>query len=55
MAEAYGMARQSTGGYVTTGYGRLAPSGQVNVVSFRFTATGAFDTTSARTASSRRT
>jgi uncharacterized delta-60 repeat protein len=45
MAEAYGVARQSTGAYVTTGYGRLAPSGQVNVVSFRFTAAGAFDTT----------
>jgi uncharacterized delta-60 repeat protein len=46
MAEAYGVARQPVGGgYVTTGYGRLAPSGQVNVVCFRFTAAGAFDTT----------
>jgi uncharacterized delta-60 repeat protein len=44
MAECYGLARQSTGAYVTTGYGRLAPSGQVNVVSFRYLPTGAFDT-----------
>jgi uncharacterized delta-60 repeat protein len=43
MAECYGIARQTTGNYVTTGYGRLAPSGQVNVVSFRYTPTGAFD------------
>jgi uncharacterized delta-60 repeat protein len=45
MAECYGVARQSTGKYVTTGYGRLAPSGQVNVVSFRYSTVGAFDTT----------
>jgi uncharacterized delta-60 repeat protein len=45
MAEAYGGTRQSTGAYVTTGYGRLAPSGQVNVVCFRWTAAGMFDTT----------
>lgn len=45
MAEAYGITRQSTGAYVTTGYGRLAPSGQVNVVSFRFTPAGRLDTT----------
>jgi uncharacterized delta-60 repeat protein len=45
MAEAYGIARQTTGSYVTTGYGRLAPSGQVNVVCFRWSAAGVFDTT----------
>jgi uncharacterized delta-60 repeat protein len=45
MAEAYGIARQSTGAYVTTGYGRLAPSGQVNVVCFRYSPAGAFDMT----------
>jgi len=44
-AEAYGVTRQSSGAYITTGYGRLAPSGQVNVLSFRFTAAGVFDTT----------
>jgi uncharacterized delta-60 repeat protein len=45
MAEAYGAVQQPMSGkYVTTGYGRLAPSGQVNVVSFRFDAAGAFDT-----------
>ena len=32
-AEAYGVARQSTGAYVTTGYGRRAACGQVNVLS----------------------
>jgi len=45
MAEAYGVARQATGAYVTTGYGRLAPSGQVNVVCFRWSPAGVFDTT----------
>jgi len=37
MAEAYAVTRQSTGSYVTVGYGRRAASGQVNVVAFRFT------------------
>jgi uncharacterized delta-60 repeat protein len=46
MAEAYGVTYQpSTQSYVTAGYGRLAPSGQVNVVAFRFGPTGALDTT----------
>jgi uncharacterized delta-60 repeat protein len=46
MAEAYGVALQAgTGSYITTGYGRLAPSGQVNVVCFRYTAAGLLDTT----------
>ena len=44
-AEAYGIARQSTGAYVTGGYGRSAATGTVNVLSFRYTAAGAFDTT----------
>ncbi len=44
MAEAYGVVAQD-GKYVTTGYGRLAPSGQVNMVSFRYTAAGVLDTT----------
>ena len=48
-AEAYGIARQSTGAYVTGGYGRSAASGTVNVLSFRYTAAGAFDTTWAST------
>ncbi len=43
-AEAYGVARQSTGAYVTAGYGRSAASGSVNVLSFRYSATGVFDT-----------
>jgi uncharacterized delta-60 repeat protein len=43
-AEAYGGARQSTGHYVTAGYGRLAPSGQFNIVCFRWSAAGVFDT-----------
>ena len=54
MAEAYGVARQSTGAYVTGGYGRSAAGGTVNVVSFRCTAAGAFDTTWGRPACSRR-
>jgi uncharacterized delta-60 repeat protein len=45
MAEAYGIARQSTGAYVTTGYGRMAASGQVNVVCFRYSPAGMFDAT----------
>ncbi len=44
-AEAYGIARQSTGAYVTAGYGRSAATGTVNVLSFRYTAAGVFDTT----------
>jgi uncharacterized delta-60 repeat protein len=44
MAEAYGAALQGDK-YVTTGYGRSAPSGQVDMVSFRYTAAGVLDTT----------
>lgn len=44
MAEAY-VARQQGTNYVTTGYGRSAPTGKVNVVAFRYTETGALDTT----------
>lgn len=40
MAEAYTVGLQSTGRYVTTGYGRSAASGQVDVVSCGYTATG---------------
>lgn len=42
-AEAYGVGRQSNGSYVTGGYGRAAPSGTVDVVSFRYLETGAED------------
>jgi uncharacterized delta-60 repeat protein len=42
MAEAYGVALQA-GKYVTTGYGRAAAMGTVDVVSFRFEANGAWD------------
>ncbi len=45
MAEAYGVARQSTGAYVTTGYGRSAATGTVDMVSFRFGADGKRDMT----------
>ncbi len=45
MAEAYSAGRQSTGEYVTTGYGRSAASGPVDVVSFRYDAAGAPDST----------
>lgn len=45
MAEAYAVGRQSSGAYVTTGYGRVAASGPVDLVSFRFGADGAFDDT----------
>ena len=45
MAEAYGVALQSTGGYVTTGYGRSAAMGTVDMVSFRFGADGKRDAT----------
>lgn len=44
MAEAYGVGRQSTGQYVTTGYGRAAASGTVDLVSFRYGADGVLDT-----------
>ncbi|MGA9523079.1 MAG: hypothetical protein WBV82_16545 [Myxococcaceae bacterium] len=45
MAEAYSAGRQSTGAYVTTGYGRAAATGPVDVVSFRYDAAGAPDST----------
>jgi len=49
MGEAYGGFEQTEGAnagkYVTCGYGRSAASGQVNVVAFRLTPTGGFDTT----------
>ena len=51
MAEAYGVARQSTGSYVTSGYGRIASSGTVDLVSFRYLETGAEDPTWAGTGS----
>lgn len=44
MAEAYAVALQGDK-YVTTGYGRRASSGQVDMVSFRYTAPGDRDTT----------
>lgn len=45
MAEAYAAGLQSNGSYVTTGYGRAASSGTVDLVSFRYTSTGALDPT----------
>ena len=45
MAEAYGAALQSSGKYVTTGYGREQGSGTVDLVSFRYGSDGAADTT----------
>ncbi|ABF86981.1 conserved domain protein [Myxococcus xanthus DK 1622] len=45
MAEAYAAGMQSNGSYVTTGYGRSASSGKVDLVSFRYTSTGALDPT----------
>ncbi|SEL59701.1 delta-60 repeat domain-containing protein [Stigmatella aurantiaca] len=42
MAEAYAAGYQS-GSYVTTGYGRTAPSGTVDLVSFRYTSAGRLD------------
>lgn len=46
MAEAYSVVQQSTGAYVTTGYGRMASSGPVDLVSFRYGAEdGALDVT----------
>jgi uncharacterized delta-60 repeat protein len=44
MIEAYAVGYQS-GKYVTTGYGRTAASGTVDLVSFRYTSTGQLDTT----------
>ena len=44
MAEAYGATLQGDK-YVTTGYGRSAAMGPVDMVSFRYTAAGALDTT----------
>jgi len=43
MAEAYAVGVQSDGRYVTTGYGRTAASGTVDLVSFRYSATGVLD------------
>jgi uncharacterized delta-60 repeat protein len=45
MAEAYSVTYLANGGYVTTGYGRSAPMGTVDVVSFRFGADGKRDMT----------
>ncbi len=45
MAEAYAVGMQSDGKYVTTGYGRTASSGTVDLVSFRYTAAGDLDPT----------
>lgn len=44
MAEAYGAALQSTGRYVTTGYGRAEAAGAVDLVAFGFTEKGELDT-----------
>ena len=45
-AEVYGVALQSTGKIVTTGYGQSDPAvTTVNLISLRFTTTGEFDTT----------
>lgn len=43
MAEAYAVDQFSDGSYVTTGYGRVAASGAVDVVNFKFSATGERD------------
>jgi uncharacterized delta-60 repeat protein len=47
MAEAYGVAVQSSGSYVTAGYGRRTSGStdQVDMLSCRYTSTGALDTT----------
>jgi uncharacterized delta-60 repeat protein len=45
MAEAYSVAPQSSGNYVTTGYGRSAAMGTVDIVSFRFGTDGKRDGT----------
>lgn len=42
-AEAYGAALQSTGKYVTTGYGRPGASGGLDLVAFRYNADGKRD------------
>jgi len=44
MAEAYGAALQSSGRYVTTGYGRAEAAGAVDLVSFGFSPEGELDT-----------
>lgn len=43
MAEAYGVVQQSSGRYVTAGYGRRAASGAVDLVSFRYENDGRID------------
>lgn len=43
MAEAYAAGQQSNGSYVTSGYGREASSGKVDLVSFRFGEDGTLD------------
>ena len=45
MAEAYAIGMQANGSYVTTGYGRSASMGTVDVVNFRFGADGKRDNT----------
>ncbi|RKH36697.1 hypothetical protein [Corallococcus sicarius] len=47
ISEAYAAARQSTGAYVTTGYGRAAgvAGTTVDIVSFRYSAEGVLDST----------
>lgn len=45
MVEAYGLAQQSSGHYVTTGYGRSAAIGTVDMVSLRLTPDGRLDAT----------
>ncbi|EAU67919.1 delta-60 repeat domain protein [Stigmatella aurantiaca DW4/3-1] len=44
LVEAYAAGYQS-GSYVTTGYGRVAPSGTVDLLSFRYTSDGKLDST----------
>jgi uncharacterized delta-60 repeat protein len=44
-AEAYAVGQQSTGKYVTTGYGRVASTGPMDQASFRYLTTGAEDLT----------
>ncbi|NTX01299.1 hypothetical protein HUA75_05945 [Myxococcus sp. CA040A] len=43
MAEAYAVGQFRDGSYVTTGYGRSASSGTVDVVNFKYSATGERD------------
>ncbi|MCP3100079.1 hypothetical protein LZ198_14475 [Myxococcus sp. K15C18031901] len=43
MAEAYAVGQFQDGSYVTTGYGRSASSGAVDVVNFKYSATGVRD------------